>query len=132
MEVTEYTCADCCGPAGCNCSPPTTLYADITTDACGSSFATASSVELTYGSDDCWGATSITPNMPSAILSVNMCCVDGQWTMTILFIPAACTDTYIETATSEACDPFEAVFTFTIGSACCTPSGGTLTVTVME
>lgn len=133
---------DCCCPEEpglppCDCAPfttpPTPLYADIAS-SCGASFESTSTIELTQGLDlSCWEKSGAgTDGMPSALDIIEVCCSGDEWTCQLTFIPAGC-GSPLTVAASGTCDPFSVTFVFDLpASGCCEPSGGTVTVTVME
>lgn len=115
----------CCCEQPCDtCTPPSTLYADLTSSCSGWS----GTVTLTETAGTWQGATGA----PDQVVDVQMTCFEGQWNIAINAVNAMCGDTSAY-ADSWTCTPaFEASFTVPLSADCCPPSGGTLTVEVRE
>lgn len=118
---------DCCCdvPPDCTCTPPATLYMDITGCSCWE----ATAVALTYNSTtECWEHTS---QINDCVLTATLCCIADEWTLTLSPLNAMCGD-QLASAASGTCDPFTLNFTMALSSDCCSPSGGSITITVTE
>lgn len=118
-------CCCSCGPPDCDCTPPSTLYMDVT--GCWE----ASGVELTYDLDDgCWKQLT---QISGQIDTAQLCCIDGAWTIQLTPINASCLDDLSTAATGGSCSPFSLTFPdITLSADCCDPSGGTISITVSE
>lgn len=115
---------DCCCQSCEDCTPPSTLYADLSS----SCFGWTGTVTLTETAGVWQGSTGA----PIQVVDVQLRCLDGNWILNINAVNASCgIDTTV--ADSWECEPaFSASFTVALSSDCCGPSGGTLSVSVYE
>lgn len=137
FTIGEIPCC-CSGLPPCSCAPTGTpdppLYIDVESSSCGPAFETTSTVIAPRTLDaSCWEASGAgSGGMPPAIDIIRICCSGDVWTCTLTLVPAGC-GSPTTVAASGTCDPFSVTFVFNLpASGCCEPSGGTVTVRVME
>lgn len=126
LGIGGCCCNDCSGPPDCTCTPPSTLYVDVT--GCGGGWDVTGAV-ITYDSGSNSWITSAEPS--ASINAISLKCEGGTWKITIAPIPADCV-TVIQGAASGTCSPLSLTFSVSLDSTCYPPSGCTLTVTVSE